>query len=691
MRVARYSFNNPIFASVMQFLYPTFLWALAAIAIPVIIHLFYFRRFKKVYFTNVRYLKEIKEETSNRNKLKNLLVLLARILTIACLVFAFAQPLIPGDSDVKTGNNAVSIFIDNSFSMTSSSEDVPLLDIAKEKARSIVRAYDNSDKFQILTHAFEGKHQRLVSKDDALNYIDEIDYTPFVQTLDVVLNRQKQLMENESSNKISYLISDFQKSISDFSASPDSLMEINLIPLESTRSNNISVDSVWFDGPVPLKNQINNLIVRVTNHSGGNAEQVKLSIFHEGQEKPLGIKDIAPNSSTIDTVPLSVSKTGWQSAIISVTDFPVQFDDKYYISYLVPDTIKALCINEDQPNKYLTALFEGIGYFSLSNQKISQLNYQSFSSFNLIIINDLKAITSGLSTELTQYINGGGKVLVFPGISADLTSYNQFFNANNANELIGISNVRKEVASINTEEFIFNDVFISRNSNLKLPVSNQSYSFSRSQFRGEETLLGYRDGNPYLVKYINGDGQLFVNAAPLNTEINDLALNAEIFVPMLYKMAVSKSKRESLSNLISNKVIIETENKRKTGDYIYKLRGKDEFIPGQQTAGNRILLDLGNQITEAGIFDLILDDNVIGRYAFNYDRKESDLSIYRENELISRFAEIKGVNIITSVAQTSLSETISHKDKGIMLWKWFIIAALCFIGAEILLLRFWKT
>ena len=81
----------------MQFLYPTFLYALLALAIPIIIHLFFFRRFKKVYFTNVRFLKEIKEETSARQRLKNLLVLLMRLLAMAALVLAFAQPFLPQD------------------------------------------------------------------------------------------------------------------------------------------------------------------------------------------------------------------------------------------------------------------------------------------------------------------------------------------------------------------------------------------------------------------------------------------------------------------------------------------------------------------------------------------------------------------------------------------------------------------
>ena len=79
----------------MRFAYPEFLFALSLIAIPIVIHLFNFRRFKKIYFTNVKFLKDIKEETTSRSKLKHLLVLLSRILAVSFLVFAFAQPFIP--------------------------------------------------------------------------------------------------------------------------------------------------------------------------------------------------------------------------------------------------------------------------------------------------------------------------------------------------------------------------------------------------------------------------------------------------------------------------------------------------------------------------------------------------------------------------------------------------------------------
>ncbi len=674
----------------MQFLYPSFLWALLALAIPIIIHLFYFRRFKRVYFTNVKYLKEIKEETSNRNKLKNLLVLISRCLALAGLVFAFAQPFIPTGNSIKSGLNNISVFVDNSFSMTSTRQDIPLIDFAKEKAKTIVNAYSEEDKFQILTHDFEGRHQRFLSKEDALTYLDEIKISPSVQTLNNVIKRQKQLLETADGNKISYLISDFQKSITDFETYQDTSVEINLLPIQTSQQKNLSLDSVWFDGPIPVLNQKNKLVVRVRNNSGEDAEQVKLQFKKDGQEKPISIRDIPANSTITDTVVVTVEKAGWHKCIVGVSDYPIQFDDEYYVAFPVPDTIRALFVNESGPNRFMNALFNGIPYFSLTNQNANQLQYQQFVNFDLIILNDLKTISSGLVGELGQYLRSGGKVLVFPGKSADINSYNTLLSACGANKFTTINKTKKEVSAINTEEFIFSDVYVNTTRNLKLPVSTLSFDANSLAVSSQEKLLTYRDGSGYLSKYRVGDGQLFICAAPLDTESNNLVMNAEIFVPMVYKMAISTSRQKVLSYTISNNVVIETDNKRKTGDYVYKVKNeKEEYIPGQIPNGNKINLDLDDQIKTAGYYDLELDNNAVGQVAFNYDRKESDMTMFTESDLL-KFSNNTKIKLIDAALQANITGTISEKDKGIVLWKWFIIGALLFLALEALLLRFYK-
>ncbi len=98
----------------MNFVYPEFLWALFALAIPVIIHLFNFRRYKTLYFSSLKFIKHVDQQTRSTQKVKHLLVLALRILALAALIFAFAQPYIPVESSAGSGGKPVlAIYIDN--------------------------------------------------------------------------------------------------------------------------------------------------------------------------------------------------------------------------------------------------------------------------------------------------------------------------------------------------------------------------------------------------------------------------------------------------------------------------------------------------------------------------------------------------------------------------------------------------
>jgi len=673
----------------MQFLYPSFLWALLAIAIPIIIHLFYFRRFKKVYFTNVKYLEEIKEETSSRNRIKNLLILFSRILAVAALVFAFAQPFIPQGDTVKKGNNAVSVFVDNSFSMNALQNDIPLIDIAKEKARQIINAYSEEDKFQILTHAFEGRHQRLVSREDALALIDEIDITPAVRDLSKVINRQKQAVDAKEENEILYLISDFQKSINDLATYEDTTSELNLLPLQAVQEKNVSLDSVWLEAPVPMINQNNKLLVKITNQSDEEVEGVRLSMLKDGQEKPEGIFNIPPRTSVNDTINLSLLKAGWHKAELKISDYPVQFDDRYLVALNVPENIKVLAINNNIDNRYLTALFKGLNLYNLTNQNQNRVDYSKIKEFDLVILYDLREISSGLASELDNYIVNGGNVIVFPGADASLQSYNNFLNNLSANNLQVLKEEKKTVSALNDEEFIFKDVYEYVGRNITLPTTNKGFGLTNYQSRAQESLLRYRDGSNYLVKYVRGDGHLYLCTSPLNSEANDLVLNAEIFVPMLYKMAIAATRTQKISYTIGADEVIEADNKITDGDLVYTIKGVEEFIPGQTNLGNKILLNVNNQISEDGFHSLGLDNESMADLAFNYDRNESNLEVSSPSTM-EALANNPNINLLDASLKANFSSYINEKDKGIVLWRWCLIFALIFLAIEILLLRLWS-
>lgn len=671
----------------MQFLYPLFLAALAALAIPVIIHLFYFRRYKKVLFTNVRFLKEIKEESSIRSRLKNLLTLLFRLLAVLFLVLGFAQPFIKQDENVKKGQKLISIFVDNSYSMASLSQDAPLLEEAKRKAKEIVNAYDLEDRFQIISHDLSARQQRLIGREQALTLIDDLELTAAVTPLSKAFQRQQQLLDEEDNpNKMVYFISDFQQNIVDLELS-DTTYEYNLLPLQAVIEQNVSIDSAWFEAPVQMLNQANRLLVKVHNWSDQKVENVQLSTRIEGEIKPRGAMDIEAQSTAIDTVTITPMLPGIQKIELKITDFPIQFDDTYYLAFEVRQQIQTLVINEQQPNRYVESAFGSEAFFEKTNRNASNLDYAAFIQYQLILINELQSISTGLSAALKNYLEQGGNVVLFPSSKADLTSYNTFLSSLGAGSLSDFDTTSRVVNYYNADEFIFSDVFERSRENLRLPSTRGNYRLA-DRLGNSEKLLGYRDGSSYLAKFATSKGRIYLCAAPLDIGYNNLVTQAEVFIPMLYKMALSTSEEVKVAYTIGQDQFVELENRSTGAEVIYKVSGPSSFIPGQQSQGRHVILGFHDQVQQAGFYDVYLrEEEILNTYAFNSNRLESDPACLSANQLTERFGD--QATIIEPTRQANLGEYIQEKDQGIILWKYCLILALIFLALEALIIRFW--
>lgn len=677
----------------MEFLYPTFLYGLAALAIPIIIHLFHFRRFKKVYFTNVRYLREIKEESSSRSKLRNLLVLLLRLLALAFLVFAFAQPFIPNKNQKYTqGKQAVSIYLDNSYSMEALSEDVPLLDKAKRRAREIVNALAADTEIQILSNDFEGRHQRLFNKEDALALIEEVHISPIVKDLERVQERQIQALNfAKAERKKLYQISDFQKNTTKFTAAKDTNTLVSLIPLQAVQIKNTAIDSAWFEAPVQMLNQNNQLIVKVHNYGLEEAENVNLSIEFEGQKMPIGVHSIEAGGFITDTVSLKIRKTGWHEAKLNIIDYPIQFDDDYYFSFNVPDIIEVLSINQ-QENNYLNQAFGGMPNFTLTNQSFQKVDYSDLSKYKLIILDQLPDISSGLSFALKEFLTRGGNILFFPNINSSSNTYSSFLSNIGADPIGSYQPTEMEVNSINTDEYIFNDVFLRKNSNIKLPKAQGYFPISVSPSKAGEPLMRFRNGQVALMKYRIENGHFYSMSIPVDVEKSDLVKSGEIFIPMLYKMALSSAQIKPIAYTLGKDDYIQSKHSISENDIVYKIKMADkEFIPEQRINTGLVTIHIGENFTQSGFATLYLGDEneIADRYAFNFDRRESDMQFYTEDELKEMVPT--GVDILDIGDDTSLTQLIEEQSIGKQLWKIALIMALGFLLAEVVILRLWKV
>lgn len=677
----------------MNFVYPTFLYALAAILVPIIIHLFHFRRFRTIYFSNVRFLKEVKEETASKSNLKHLLVLISRILAIAFLVFAFAQPFIPSkETNVTEGQKTVSIYIDNSFSMDALGDQVDLLEIAKAKALEIMYAYGEADAFQIITNDFEGKHQRLVDKELFSNYVSEVDISPDVRTLEQVKLRQLQALEN-SNNPIIYQISDFQMNITNLEE--DSTVQLYMVPLKSVSSNNISIDSIWFTSPVQILSQSSNLIVSLTNHGTELIENAGISLLINNERKALGDFTLAPESSKLDTLGFTVTYPGWNECEVNITDFPLTFDDKYYFTFEAAESLNMLCINDESENTYINGL-SSQPIFDLVNVNSNQVDYSSLDRYRLIILNQLNTVSSGLAGQLTQFVENGGNLVVFPDEKMDIENMDRFLSQLGAGYFGSPIEKEQNISYIETSKGLFYDVFSEIPKNLHLPTVKKYFPIPKRTVSTEIPLIQLQDGSSFLSKYTHGKGSVFLTAVPPELEFSDLPKHT-LFVIMITQMAIIGEQSTQLSYTIGIDNAIEIQGHSNTNDGNFKIEGITnpgiDFFPPQSPLGNDMLIKFSksgagyDQLKEAGLYNLYLPGSGFNRsIAFNYDRTESETGQYSPSELKEKYPA-SNFDVIEQV-ESDLTSVIGNLNNGVPLWKLCIIFALVFLGIEILLLRF---
>src|SRR3569623_753390 len=241
-----------------------------------------------------------------------------------------------------------------------------LLDEAKRRAKEIASAYSINDRFQLLTQDIEGKHQRLLSRDEFNDAVDGVKISPQSRGLQQIVDRQQSLLNTQQGAIRSvYVISDFQKNITDGKAvKTDEGIHFNLIQLKASELPNVAVDSVWLLTAVHRPNESEKLVVRLHNYAGEKAERIPLKLLINKEQKALGSFTINPRSVQNDTLSFSGLQSGWQRAEIQLQDNPVTFDNQFYLTFNVQQQLPVLLIYGETPNPFLKAVFDTDPFFA---------------------------------------------------------------------------------------------------------------------------------------------------------------------------------------------------------------------------------------------------------------------------------------------------------------------------------------
>ncbi|WP_434035936.1 BatA domain-containing protein [Formosa sp. 4Alg 33] len=641
----------------MQFKHPELLYALFLLLIPIIIHLFQLRRFKKEAFTNVAILKTVSQQTRKSSQIKKWLTLITRLLLLACIILAFAQPFTANNNSVQTAKDTV-IFLDNSFSLQ---QKGPQGDLLKRAVQDLISEADFDKTLTLVTHnaVFKNTSIKALKKE-----LLQLPYASNPLSYKAALLKSKSLFNATSTqHKQLIFISDFQQMEEPFTAEADSTTQVNLVQLKPANTNNVALDSVFISKNSPSQTELTltlkNFGVPVEN----------LSIALHNNDKLIAKSAVSFTEKT--EVQFTVPSKDVINGTFSIEDTGLQFDNTLYFNINTPSKVSVLSISEGD-DQYLSKIYSE-DEFKFTSVSANQLDYNLIENQNTIVLNELKDIPANLINSLKSFTDQGGNLIIIPSEQSNINAYNTLLINYNA-KFESLIKSEKRITTINYAHPIYkSDVFEKQVKNFQYPKVNQYFNLSQNT---GSIALSFEDSKPFLSQFSN----VFLFTSPINAEASNFKSWA-LIVPSFYKMAVSSLQHPKLYYTIGTQNSFDVDVSLHQDDIISIKNEQEQFIPRQHYFNNKVSVITKERTESAGIFNIENKLNTIKNISFNYNRDESNLA-YQE------LSTLKNVTISDSIP--SLFDTLKSNTKINELWKWFTIFALAFLIIEMLILKFFK-
>ncbi len=661
----------------MNFLTPMFLYGLAAVTIPIIIHLVELRRARKILFTNVAFIKEVKNITASHRKLKEILILLARIGFIIALVFAFAQPYIPANTIGVSKNKNVKIYLDNSFSLQNESETAGrnIFDVALGHSQNILNSLNSNTSYNILDNSAASNFYTNYDKIKAKAHISGLQLFPSSKSANTVLSNFN------SANTGTYdgiVYSDFQKN----NIKPDVFKQLNesdnfyFIYLKGTAEANALVDSVYLDDEFIRLNENNKIRVRVKNTGIKNIDNCNVKFFiGEQQVSALNIEIPAKQFAAFD-LNYRITDNEVKKCRIELQDFPMEFDNTYYFTLQASSKINIIDVSENGISN-IGRLYTNEPLFNYQNVTPAQFNYTLLKDANLVVLNSLTNLQPAFADNLSQYLKEGGHIAFIPSEKAEANKVNSFFTrlgigSINLNNGLSDKPYQAEMAIPDKNNPFFNNIFDVQNTKISMPKAAKIYNWSRAS----ADILKFRDGGNFLSAFNKGGGSLYMFASPIQESYTDFG-NHALFVPVLYKIALqSFSSKQNLAYTLGKDAVT------------FPVTGKNNQEVFKLVKDGKMIFTVPSEITEAGFYQLKGAGKPLALFAFNYNKKESELDNYSVEDLKAMASGKKNVQILEADDEVAIKKIFTDGNIGSQLWKYCLILCLVFAFTEILLIRF---
>jgi len=662
----------------MNFVFPQFLWALSALSIPLIIHLFNFRRTTRVYFSNTRFLRQVNEETTQKRKVKHLLVLLSRLLFILFLVLAFAQPFLPAEDQVNSGRNIV-IYLDNSYSMSAQVADkMRALDAGTSFVSEIVEVFPTETRYRLLTNDFAPFSNSYKTKAEILDILAQIRLSPASRSVTEIQKR----INNGPVHADVFWISDFQKSTFGVTDEAfDSLSRWHLVPVALERSANVFIDSVYLENPFGIGGEKNSVKARLRNAGPNRVEGLITKLIINDIQAATTAVDIEANGFAEASFDLTTGLSGINKGKVSFTDFPVSFDNDFYFTLNFSKAINVVEIKANDKPSFIERVYGNPALFNYKGFQINNIDYSYVNQADVVILNGIDRVGNALGASLSDYLNNFGTLVVIPGLQPDVNSYRFIRGMMPLSQDISGA---KDLTELDRPDFknpFFENVFEEQAALIAMPKAKRLLDWGQDR----SAILKFKNGQPFLSQ----NGKVYLFTSPLDKTYTDF-YNHALFVPVMYRIAAAGRRDEQRAYYTLNENLITLKADSLFGEEPVRLAGEQEIVPPQRRVGDKVFLEIPKFSMNPGFYSATFKGDTLDLLAFDLDKRESFLDHYSGEEVKSLLGGGDYLSVFEGSSTDVFSKEIKERYLGTPLWKHALILALFFLLAEIILLRFFK-
>ncbi|MFZ6011222.1 MAG: vWA domain-containing protein [Bacteroidota bacterium] len=666
----------------MTFVYPLFLWALAALSIPILIHLFNFRRTVRVFFSNTRFLKQVKEVTTAKRRLKHYLILASRLLFLFFLIIAFAQPIIPAREQLNA-NHQVALYIDNSQSMSAQLPDQSRgIDAALNFAQHVVNLFPPDTRYRIITNDFAPYSNSYKTKSEAMDLLTQIRVSPVSRSMQEIKDRLSQLQTSRSSEV--FWISDLQKStLGTIPLNWDSALRWHLVPVRFGSAANVFVDSAYLENPFATSGEKNVLRLRMRNDGKEEVDQLIVKLTINNIQAGTAAVNIPPGGLAETSFDLTTGLAGLNRAVITFNDFPISFDNEFYLALNFSNKVNVLEIKRAAAPTPIERVFGNQEVFDFKAFSESNFNYSLLSQADLVVVNGLDQIQPSLVLSLRNFIDQDGTLLLIPGSHPNAASYQPLAGT----KALKVMAEPGELTELDRPDFgnpFFENVFEERSVSMAMPRAVKLLDWGTDR----SALLRFKNEQPFLSRF-DRPGKLYLMASPLEAGFTDF-FNHGLFVPVMYRMASSGKKTDFRPYHTLKETFIALRIDSLRGDEPLRLKGEQEIVPSQRQVSNLVLMDIPKFSLNQGFYKVVANRDTVSLIAFNLDKAESLMDQYSGSDVKMHMGNGDNITIFEANTPEAFSNEIKARYLGKPLWKYALMLALVFLLAEVLLIRFLK-